>query len=297
MASTPDHATSFVKPSFKRFSITAGGPFGTHFHQAIHESMTLTALISSNIASSPTTTLANASNQDWEYIRGVIWNDDPDCFLFANSAETNHDYSTVGTVQWGAAFALGAAQWQVFNVARLKNITGRSHYGDLQFLHCMATQAGEAATETKRKIMLWLEVMYKLANAEDGITGDTKIGDTALREFFPAEASPNSDQTLGYLLSKNGSGAFEKTDVRRRALGSMFHVIQDLYALGHTRRTLLNPQDKISDSKCRRLHRIASEPPYSQLPACNPHGAGVNTNILNSTPGLQEGGPRPLGRN
>lgn len=223
-----------------------GGPSG-YVHQPIHESLTLAALISGGFGSDPGTNADNASNQDWEYIRGAVWNDDPACLLFNDGPGSNHSYST--GLQWYEQFRTAKSEWQN-GQGNMKNVTGRSHYGDLQFLHCMASEAGETPAETKRKFMVWLEVMYKLASGEDGITGDTVVDQTKLIEFCPPNSLPPSWMPLRYLLTKGSP--FQGIDIQRRALGSMFHVIQDSYAVGHTRRVLLNPQDKQSESESSR---------------------------------------------
>jgi hypothetical protein len=224
----------------------AGGPYGA-IHEPIHESLTLAALISSNSGISPGTTVKNASNHDWEYIRGAIWNDDPDCQLFNDSPEENHSYSTGGT--WLLRYNDGKSEWNPNNLdlKRLRNPIGRSHYGDLQFLHCMASNRGEDPDITKAKVMLWMEIMYKLANGEDGITPDTEVAKTKLIKVCPVMSLPPRFKPLSYLLARDSN--FQGLDIRRRALGSMFHIIQDSFAIGHTRRELLNPGDKISDSK------------------------------------------------
>lgn len=232
----------------------SGGPYGK-FHEPIHESLTLAALITSNSGVAHGTTVKSARNQDWEYIRGAVWNDDPDCQLFNDSEGGNHSYASGG--MWLYYYGIGASQWDPNdnNTEKLKNPIGRSHYGDLQFLHCMASKPGEEAEETKAKVMTWMEVMYKLANGEDEITPATEIGDTKLKQFCPVHSLPKSFMSLDYLLSKNS--AFQGLDIRRRALGSMFHVIQDSYAIGHTKRTLLNPGDKESDG----MQRAQNLPP------------------------------------
>jgi hypothetical protein len=223
----------------------AGGPWGT-IHTPVHESLTLATLISTGYNVGQGTTLNRASNSDWEYVRGAVWNDDPACLLFNDYAEENHTYST--GAQWTYDYKQGESEWANNDPHKLMNSTGRSHYGDLQFFHCMASTPGELPTETKRKFMTWLEVLWKLANGEDGITPDTVINKTALSEFCPNFSLPSNWASLRYLLA--GESKFASLDIQRRALGSMFHFIQDSYALGHTRRIPLNPQNKISDSKC-----------------------------------------------
>lgn len=133
----------------------------------------MAALISGGFGINPGTNADNASNQDWEYIRGAIWNDDPACLLFNDGSGSNHLYS-IG-LQWYQQFSTAESEWQNGKQGDMKNVTGRLYYGDLQFLYCMASEAGETLAETKRKFIVWLEVMYKLANGEDGITGDTVV--------------------------------------------------------------------------------------------------------------------------
>jgi hypothetical protein len=225
----------------------AGGPEGL-IHSPLHESITLAALVSTGYNVAPGTTLESASNADWEYIRGVVWNDDPACLLFDDYADANHTYST--GITWGYYYKAGESEWKKDKSDKMQNPTGRSHYGDLQFLHCMASTFGEKPGETKVKLIKWLSVLWKLANEEEGITPDTIISKTDMAEFCPNFSLPANWGTLRYLLS--GESAFEALDIPRRALGSMFHIIQDSYALGHTRRKLLNPEAKISDGKVQR---------------------------------------------
>lgn len=237
----------------------AGGPGGL-VHEPIHESLTLTALISAGFGVNNGTNFGNASNADWEYIRGAVWNDDPNLLLFEDEPDTNHTYSTGLT--WTYWYKTGASQWSGTNKdpARWKNPTGRSHYGDLQFLHCMASDLGEQPAVTKQKIMTWLEVLYQLANGE-GITPDTLVSATKLSQFCPDGSLPPSWKPFSYLFGKESS--FNQPDYTKRALGSMLHFIQDSYALGHTRRTLLNPQDKASDSTYHRPVRIKEQADFA----------------------------------
>ncbi|OAL51015.1 subtilisin-like protein [Pyrenochaeta sp. DS3sAY3a] len=223
-------------------NFAVAGGYGGVIHTPVHESITLAALISTGYNVAPGTTLESASNADWEYIRGVVWNDDPACLLFDDYAEQNHTYSSA--VKWGWYYTAGESEWEGDKSDKMQNPTGRSHYGDLQFLHCMASKSGENPAETKEKLMKWLSVLWKLANGEQGITPDTVISKTDLSAFCPNFSLPANWGTLRYLLSNESS--FEALDIPRRALGSMFHIIQDSYSLGHTRRTLLNPEAKIS---------------------------------------------------
>lgn len=216
----------------------SGGPSGI-VNQPIHESLTMAALIAGN-AGVAGRSLESASDADWEYIRGAVWNDDPQCLLFSKGSKTNHDYSY--GAKWFMAFKQGKKEWKDRSSQKMRNPTGRSHFGDLQFLHSMASDSGELPSETKRKIMIWVEVMYKLATGQDGIGGRTKPTDTKVVEFCPDGSLPPSWETFNYYLSDNTG--FEGLDAGRRALGSIFHIIQDSYAVGHTRRTPMNKEDR-----------------------------------------------------
>ncbi|RSL76623.1 hypothetical protein CEP51_009791 [Fusarium floridanum] len=94
-----------------------GGPEGLLF-QPIHESLTLAALINGNFGMASGTTLDNASNPDWEYIRGAIWNDDPSCLLFNDRRENNHEYST--GFKWGLENKSGVEEpnWPPWIISR-----------------------------------------------------------------------------------------------------------------------------------------------------------------------------------
>ncbi|KAK7434399.1 hypothetical protein CaCOL14_013009 [Colletotrichum acutatum] len=224
----------------------SGGLWNGSIGKPFHESLTLSALISSKSGTPQGTTLESATDDDWEHIRGAVWNDDPDCQLFSDTRDSNHSY-TIG-FDWALKFKSAEKEWNPNNLGftRMKNVTGRSHYGDLQFLHCMASDRDEEPEVTRTKIMTWMEVMYKLATGEDDkITPSTVVSQSPLGVLFPDDSLPPNWLSLAYLLSKDSK--FKGLDIGRRALGSMFHVIQDSYAIGHAKRELLNEKDKVSD--------------------------------------------------
>ncbi|KAK1521311.1 hypothetical protein CPAR01_14834 [Colletotrichum paranaense] len=241
-ADTSGQAGEEVAPQMS----VSGGLWNGIIGKPFHESLTLSALISSKSGTPQGTTLESATNHDWEHIRGAVWNDDPDCQLFSDTHNSNHSY-TLG-FDWALKFKSAEKEWNPNNLGftRMKNVTGRSHYGDLQFLHCMASDRDEEPEVTKANIMTWMEVMYKLATGEDDkITPSTVVSQSPLGVLFPDDSLPPNWLSLAYLLSKDSK--FKGLDIGRRALGSMFHVIQDSYAIGHAKRELLNEKDKVSD--------------------------------------------------
>ncbi len=106
----------------------------------------------------------------------------------------------------------------------------RSHYGDLQFLHAMASKREETAQETKRKMMLWAEFVYKI-----GVGAiDTTATLVSLRELPGInEIFVRPGFTVHYLLARETD---RKADIKKVAIGSLLHVIQDSYSDAHTER-------------------------------------------------------------
>ena len=218
------------------------GPW--NINEPIHETITLAALVNSTVAA-PAGTKTNSSKAVNEFLRGVIWNDDPAVLMFDEDKNDNWNFST------------GYSWYAKFNSAKkagsndLKNLTGRSHFWDLQFLHAMAPVVGEDPGDTRAKILLWVECMYRLA-VGDGISRADAIaavpvsssfgGNTyKLATFFTGATDPLGTDNLETLLDRNTKCVY--LDISRRAIGSVLHVVQDSFAKGHTRRTLKNPAD------------------------------------------------------
>lgn len=224
-----------------------GGGFAFWKHPPVHEALTICALINSDFNLCPTTTytsaIRNRQKQVLEILRGIIWNDDPANKLFHNDPNDNFSMGI------GKDFAVQFADGVVFDVDCTKhgwfghkNIIARSHFGDMQFLHSMADEVGEKAEETKRKILTWLEVMYKVAIGE--ISTQTKMTDVQIsgefgeewpfRRLFDAGTTPAVHETVHDLIT---SGEPNITVLHQhRALGSCVHLIQDSFARGHCQR-------------------------------------------------------------
>jgi Papain-like cysteine protease AvrRpt2 len=254
-----DHA-SIPRPQVIHFIARVNVPIGYHIqgpfniHEPIHERITLAALTASTVPVPAGTTVG--SNLDInEFFRGVIWQDDPELLLFNDLTRTNWDFTTGKA--WKKQY--DAAKGATTNDRT--NLTGRSHFFDLQFLHAMASAKGEPAQDTLAKIMLWAEVMYRLSIGE-GITGTTLLSEVAvtttttapdgtvntyrLSRYFDTSSRPTGDAMLDGLLTRRTR--FAGADLSRRAIGSLLHLVQDSYAKGHVQRTLLNPTDLQSGS-------------------------------------------------
>ncbi|KAF3926360.1 hypothetical protein AA313_de0202480 [Arthrobotrys entomopaga] len=215
----------------------------------VHETITLASLLAAHFPSiTPRIKYTTTPPHIWEFFRGNIWNDDPACALFddnspSDSTTNNHNFSFPPGGKWYKDFAWA----QVFGSSHTGSIIGRSHFGDLQFLHGMSSIPGEPAEETRDKVLLWCEVMYKLAVG--GISCEERIEDVKIQRggwrmdsFFGEDTVPAGDETLGYLLARET--VYEGLNLRWRALGSVLHVVQDSYAKGHTRREVVGSSEK-----------------------------------------------------
>jgi hypothetical protein len=243
-------------PVFEYMAIQGGSKLT--FKRPIHENMTLAVLIHSKYRLDQTITfewLRTNPEQRPEvndFIRGVVWNDDPAGLLFEEKRAENLIYSTAAL--FGTQF-LSAKNVSWLGMSNRINIIGRSHFWDMQFLHGMGSSKNEAPTETKRKILMWLQIMYNIAMDPTSTSSlsDTSIGDISskvgaasqLRDFFDKSSDPPVTASVRTLITRNHASP---AHMQHRAMGSCFHVIQDSYAHGHTRRVLLNPQDKVDPS-------------------------------------------------
>ncbi|KAH0543416.1 hypothetical protein FGG08_002274 [Glutinoglossum americanum] len=226
------------------------GPFDI-IGTPVHENLTLSALIDSDFKLGPTTTIDSSSAATREFLRGVFWNDDPACLLFDDKDNDNWNFSS--GLMFGANFKLAENAGSTIDMT---NITGRTHFWDLQFLHAMASDVGEDPHDTLGKVTLWLEIAYKLSIGQ-GISGTDVISSIPitntvntrvyrLSDFFTTTTTPKSSDTLRTLLTANT--IYKPLDLARRAIGSCLHVVQDSYMKAHTRRKLLNPGDLVPGS-------------------------------------------------
>ncbi|KAI4604307.1 hypothetical protein KJ359_000441 [Pestalotiopsis sp. 9143b] len=209
--------------------------------EAVHENMVIAALINAGVLERGTTYDQILGKwwgvdrpDDWEFIRGVIWNDDPACSLFFDDVNNNGNF--------GTGISFGSDYIMKFKFLS-DNIIYRSHYEDLQFLHSMGCATGEEPAESKRKIMLWVETMYRLSVSDD-VLPEHPIS-SRLGNLFNDSTKPRGSDSFRRLLMGNTT-SYANPKIERRALGSCFHVIQDSFAVGHCQRRLKNPEDMIT---------------------------------------------------
>ena len=197
--------------------------------KSIHESIAIAAVIRSDLKFPSNTIYYTLKTKQWEFFRGLIWNDDPSCLLLNDEEGDNHDFGL--GIEWADAFYNGPDSC----------MTKRSHIGNLQFLHAMATKEGEPARETKQNLMLWLEVMYKLACGNQEVSENDQLNIRFPKDLNSQTVPSGSLRLRDLIIATTPSCKYLLLD--RKALGICSHIIQDLYAVGHTQRRLRNCQD------------------------------------------------------
>jgi len=167
-------------------------------------------------------------------IWGVRWNDDPPFRMKPGRAACKYEQTIRGNTQptcWYQLFTHAeryAADGETFGPGDA--LLYRTHFGDLQFLHAMASADGEPANTTKAHIMMWAEFTWKLAT--DNLRRDVYIktlGVNELATYFPGDQSASILFSLGY-------PAYQNEKVSEVALGSLLHLVQDSFSRAHVTR-------------------------------------------------------------
>jgi hypothetical protein len=206
-------------------------------------------------------------------IYGVRWNDLPPFRLRHNEGQQCKKFlvgSMACDVQQTVRFATQPECWyclfrdaqkkaanrKIAGCARGKgysrgNLMTRSHFGDLQFLHGMASDDGVPASVTRQKMVEWLEFAWKVSTRElkpDALLR-TVVNPTISDHFGCTEWSVADIYILGrnqHLLPKLNHIAF----------GSVLHTIQDSFANGHTTREPIAPAGSCPGTEIPRVPRI-----------------------------------------
>jgi hypothetical protein len=200
------------KPGIEGSRLRIGDP--------VHETLTIHALADANYVG------LEAKERRVEFIRGIFWNDDPCGQLFVDNESLDPSYGVKW--YWDFVDAESEAKLGPPKFSKLKcKLLGRSHFGDLQFLHGMANDDGVPAADTLAKMMAWAELMYRLSGGLIDSEADLQSQPLA------AALKPSVGMTASALFASPNS-----LRTRQRALGSLLHMIQDSYGAGHVRRTV-----------------------------------------------------------
>ena len=173
-------------------------------------------------------------------IAGVRWNDTPP-FTLLKTRTTLCPADKVITIInypecWGILFKDAKKQADTgrkYGNAPLTLVLYRSHFGDMQFLHSMASSEQERAGETKQKIMAWAEFMYRIALGE--ITRGTSIKKTGISDidslftyrYDTVQTLFVSDAPREYKVDEN---------LHLFAMGVLIHMVSDSFSDSHVER-------------------------------------------------------------
>jgi hypothetical protein len=173
-------------------------------------------------------------------LAGVRWNDTPPFTLLKTKTTLCPTEKVITIINypecWGILFKDAQKQAEAgrkYGNAPLTLVLYRSHFGDMQFLHSMASSEKERAGETKQKIMAWAEFMYKIAL--DQITRGTSIKKTGI---------PGIDSLFTYrydtvqTLFVSDAPREYKADENLHlfAMGVLIHMVSDSFSDSHVER-------------------------------------------------------------
>lgn len=179
-------------------------------------------------------------------LAGVRWNDDPPFRIYGGSGAPKSCKTqetirfTTQPVCWVDLFRAASAKAAREEVEEGdSSLLQRSHFGDLQFIHAMATAKGELPDVTRSRMVGWAEFTWRVMRGEISLEADMgSIPVAAVAERFKRNTLRVQDLfTLGNVALRRYLG-----DV---AFGSLLHMVQDSFAKGHAERL-----DPIFQQKC-----------------------------------------------
>lgn len=245
------------------------GPY--NYNKPVHETITQEALKKAGMID-PKDKYDGANA--WEYTRGVMWNDDPQSMLF--DSNKRGDFSS--GIQYGWNFKdyeKRAAKGEQFGVG--SPLLARTHFGDMSPLHGMAGKDGEKPEDTRAKMMMWAEFTSKVSMGE--IKPDAKISDIHIPGFeMFAQDKTMAGKSVSDMFGVDKTGG----DVKKRAMGSLLHMIEDSYAGGHSEREDLGNGHK---GKIKSFHSYANQDHEKHDADDQFHGGNTPMEKLAKVPG------------
>jgi hypothetical protein len=142
----------------------------------------------------------------------------------SNAGLTKEDLKELGLQE---SDIVAGSTWNDLPGAQLLH---RVHYGDLQFLHSMASNPLETAGQTLEKVLMWAEFCYKVGTGV--IDPETALGEVPVAGFPDLWEGRFRNWTVKYLFTTMGSA----TVAKGKAVGSMLHMLQDSFCASHVER-------------------------------------------------------------
>lgn len=211
----------------------------------VHEAITLNALsCDASTGSERTCVTVESVQQNQVLLYGARWPDDPP-FALNRAAPPRISScdprvtlrSTAQPQCWKALFSdaektarqRAASNPDVAAFGPGDYLLYRSHFGDLQFFHSMATHDGEPAGETQARMRMWAEFLWGVATRTTPTDKFIRtLGVEPLAQYFPG------DMTATNLLA---TGIVEvRKDLDQVAMGALLHMVQDSFSQAHTYR-------------------------------------------------------------
>jgi hypothetical protein len=196
---------------------------------------------------------------------GVRWNDDPGFFLApgeGKEAGCTSDSITfmrqtscwIGLFKDGKQRSLQSpADFQ--GPGRRSNLMTRSHFGDLQFLHAMASADAESAAATKDKVMMWSQFVWSIVQGEYAL--GTDLGQIPLSGWSNHFVSGPNVQDL-FTIGRRSV----RPHIKQVAFGSLLHMVQDSFSQSHVQRREPVDGQRCADGQYRQLGRIQAFSSY-----------------------------------
>jgi hypothetical protein len=172
-------------------------------------------------------------------LAGVRWNDDPPFRLEGDEGRgttckvTETIRFTTQPACWAELFRdvkKKAEAGKMLDAASRTSLLGRSHFGDLQFLHAMASRDGELAADTKRRVMMWAQFAWGIATGKYSLA--TRLKDTQIEGM--QQHFGRTEWTVQDLLTLGNPPL--RPRVKEVAFGSLLHMVQDSFAKAHVDR-------------------------------------------------------------
>lgn len=179
-------------------------------------------------------------------VRGVWWNDDPNQLLYSARQPVFYGWMKRAERMVRRDRKLGRYP---ASINKTYYVTYRSHYGDLQFLHAMASSSAEVPAQTREDILAWAEFTYGVATSRiEPSSLIVESGPERVRSQF--EMQPG--WTVRYLFGPT----FYLPDaghISKMAAGSLLHMIQDSYSASHVKRSY-DPSPKCPAGRVIQFH-------------------------------------------
>jgi hypothetical protein len=176
-------------------------------------------------------------------IDGTRWNDNPPFrvkpgFLLPNGETIKSDCvdETIKLPRkpmcWKDVFETSSEKARIrFFTNKNGVMLNRSHFGDMQFLHSMASRVGDRAQDTKLSILIWAEFAYEVASGS--IPADTKLKEVPIiAKLFPIYGATVENLFL------MGDETYRGSQLRDFAFGTLLHMVQDSFSKSHVWRDL-----------------------------------------------------------